>query len=123
MCSRRAGRAWRRWTCRSAWLVDACHTVKLKLSYPTRHGRAPRRARLEALDVSWCRGIPEEALGRLVDACPALATLTLFGCSQVGPLNPMFFFFSSPMTYLRLGSSPASLPADKRPAWKSSSSI
>ncbi len=93
MCSRRAGRAWRRWTCRSAWLVDACHTVKLKLSYPTRHGRAPRRARLEALDVSWCRGIPEEALGRLVDACPALATLTLFGCSQVGPLNPMFFFF------------------------------
>ncbi len=51
-------------------------------------GCAPRRARLEALDVSWCRGIPEEALGRLVDACPALETLTLFGCSQVGPLHP-----------------------------------
>ena len=41
-----------------------------------------RRAHLEEVDVSWCRGIPEEALGRLVDACPALATLTLFGCSQ-----------------------------------------
>ena len=41
-----------------------------------------RRASLEELDVSWCRGIPEEALGRLVDACPALTSLTLFGCSQ-----------------------------------------
>lgn len=40
------------------------------------------RANLQELDVSWCRGIPEEALGCLVDACPALTSLTLFGCSQ-----------------------------------------
>ena len=47
------------------------------------------RANLEELDVSWCRGIPEEALGRLVDACPALTSLTLFGCSQARPASPI----------------------------------
>lgn len=38
---------------------------------------------LERLDVSWCREIPEQQLGRLVDACPNLAVLELWGCSHV----------------------------------------
>lgn len=39
---------------------------------------------LESLDISFCRKIPENAVGFLVDACPALARLTLFGMSQLG---------------------------------------
>ena len=39
---------------------------------------------LEEVDVSWCRSIPYQALGRLVDACPHLRVLELWGCTQVG---------------------------------------
>jgi DNA repair protein RAD7 len=38
---------------------------------------------LEALDVSFCRAMPEEALGLIADNCPALAELRVFGCSQI----------------------------------------
>lgn len=38
--------------------------------------------KLEELDISWCRAIPNNALGLLVDSCPALKKLTIFGCSQ-----------------------------------------
>ncbi len=41
------------------------------------------KERLEKLDVSFCRHVTDDALGAVVDACPYLATLTVFGCSQL----------------------------------------
>ena len=38
---------------------------------------------LQTLDLSWCRAVSENAVGRMADALPALTSLTLFGCSQV----------------------------------------
>ena len=38
---------------------------------------------LEAIDLSWCRGVSDDGVGVLVDACPALHTLTIWGCSQL----------------------------------------
>ena len=38
---------------------------------------------LEALDVSFCRAMPEEGLGLIADSCPRLAELRVFGCSQI----------------------------------------
>ena len=38
---------------------------------------------LEELDFSFCRGVSDNALGRLVDACPRLRRLQLYGCRQV----------------------------------------
>lgn len=38
---------------------------------------------LEALDVSFCRGIPEAGLGLLADRCPKLTDLRVYGCTQV----------------------------------------
>lgn len=38
---------------------------------------------LEALDVSFCRSVPEEALGLVADGCPQLGELRVFGCSQL----------------------------------------
>lgn len=38
---------------------------------------------LEKLDISFCRGIPENAIGLLVDACFNLHTLSVFGVSQL----------------------------------------
>ena len=43
---------------------------------------------LEALDLSWCRGVSDQPLGALVDRCAALRKLTIWGCSQ---LTPLFF--------------------------------
>jgi len=43
--------------------------------------------KLEELDISWCRGIPSSALGLLVDSCPTLKKVTIFGCSQVSGLR------------------------------------
>lgn len=40
---------------------------------------------LETLDVSFCRLVSDDALGHVVDACQALKTLVLYGCSQVTP--------------------------------------
>jgi hypothetical protein len=40
-------------------------------------------SRLEALDVSFCRGLPEAALGLIVDGCPGLRELRVYGCTQV----------------------------------------
>ncbi|KAM3214068.1 hypothetical protein ACQJBY_066472 [Aegilops geniculata] len=39
--------------------------------------------RLEILDVSFCRGLTNEALGLIVDSCSSLRTLKLFGCTQI----------------------------------------
>lgn len=41
------------------------------------------RERLEKLDVSFCRGVSDDSLGALVDACPYLAQLKVYGCSQL----------------------------------------
>ncbi|XP_038878817.1 uncharacterized protein LOC120070955 [Benincasa hispida] len=38
---------------------------------------------LVSLDLSWCRKLTNEALGLIVDNCPSLRVLKLFGCSQV----------------------------------------
>ncbi|KAA0055779.1 hypothetical protein IC582_003131 [Cucumis melo] len=38
---------------------------------------------LVSLDVSWCRKLTDEALGLIVDNCPSLRELKLFGCTQV----------------------------------------
>ncbi|CAD6265268.1 unnamed protein product [Miscanthus lutarioriparius] len=41
---------------------------------------------LEALDLSFCRELTDEALGLIVDGCPSLRILKLFGCTQVTDL-------------------------------------
>ncbi|XP_044959870.1 uncharacterized protein LOC123411020 [Hordeum vulgare subsp. vulgare] len=38
---------------------------------------------LEVLDVSFCRGLTNDALGLIVDSCSSLRTLKLFGCTQI----------------------------------------
>jgi hypothetical protein len=38
---------------------------------------------LEALDLSFCRGAPEAALGLLLDGCRMLRELRVYGCTQV----------------------------------------
>lgn len=38
---------------------------------------------LQELDVSWCRKLPNEALGALVDGCRSLRRLSLWGCTQL----------------------------------------
>ncbi|PIA42932.1 hypothetical protein AQUCO_02000405v1 [Aquilegia coerulea] len=38
---------------------------------------------LLALDLSWCRGLNDEALGLIVDSCSSLRILKVFGCSQI----------------------------------------
>ncbi|WVZ92591.1 hypothetical protein U9M48_038641 [Paspalum notatum var. saurae] len=40
-------------------------------------------ARLEALDLSFCRELTNEALGLIVDSCSSLKILKLFGCTQI----------------------------------------
>jgi DNA repair protein RAD7 len=40
-------------------------------------------ASLEHLDVSWCRAVSEDGLGHLVDACPRLSCLHVWGCTQI----------------------------------------
>ncbi|PUZ51796.1 hypothetical protein GQ55_6G218500 [Panicum hallii var. hallii] len=42
--------------------------------------------RLEALDLSFCRELTNEALGLIVDNCPSLRILKLFGCTQITDL-------------------------------------
>ncbi|GAX78034.1 hypothetical protein CEUSTIGMA_g5476.t1 [Chlamydomonas eustigma] len=39
---------------------------------------------LEHLDVSFCRGVTEQALGLVADSCRLLSNLVVFGCSHVG---------------------------------------
>lgn len=46
-----------------------------------------RRDRLVDLDVSFCREVTDGALGALVDACPNLRRLHLWGCTQVNLLS------------------------------------
>jgi hypothetical protein len=42
-----------------------------------------RNKSLQEVDLSWCRSIPEQALGYLCDACPMLSKLILWGCNHV----------------------------------------
>lgn len=41
-------------------------------------------ATLEALDVSWCRRLSYQGLGRMVDRCARLERLEVWGCTQLG---------------------------------------
>ena len=52
-------------------------------------GIRARRDTLEELDVSWCRGVSGAWLGVLTDACANLRSVTLFGCTQVCPAQPV----------------------------------
>ena len=38
---------------------------------------------LESLDVSFCRGVPANTVGHLLDACSELRQLQVYGCSQL----------------------------------------
>lgn len=40
-------------------------------------------SQLQELDVSWCREVSGEALGHLADACPNLARIEAWGCTQL----------------------------------------
>lgn len=40
-------------------------------------------ASLQTLDLSWCRAVSENAMGRMADSLSALKSLKLFGCSQI----------------------------------------
>uniref|UniRef100_A0A0A9D7Y7 F-box/LRR-repeat protein 15-like leucin rich repeat domain-containing protein n=1 Tax=Arundo donax TaxID=35708 RepID=A0A0A9D7Y7_ARUDO len=40
-------------------------------------------ARMEVLDLSFCRELTNEALGLIVDSCSSLRILKLFGCTQI----------------------------------------
>ena len=42
-----------------------------------------RSKSLQEVDLSWCRSIPEQALGYLCDACPMLSKLVVWGCNHV----------------------------------------
>jgi len=42
-----------------------------------------RSKTIAELDLSWCRNIPEKAVGYLVDSCPSLIKLSLFGCNHI----------------------------------------
>ncbi|KAH6826307.1 hypothetical protein C2S53_012268 [Perilla frutescens var. hirtella] len=44
---------------------------------------AKRSRKLLNLDISWCRGITNEALGLIVDSCSSLKLLKIFGCRQI----------------------------------------
>lgn len=62
-----------------------CLSVGLVLFWLTSHANVnPPPSALRHLDVSFCRGISEAALGLVADACVNLTSLTVFGCSHVG---------------------------------------
>lgn len=52
-----------------------CHTMASLAS--------ATKDRLQVLDVSFCRGLTDDVLGALVDSCPQLTRLHVFGCSQL----------------------------------------
>jgi len=41
-------------------------------------------ATLESLDVSWCRKLSYQGVGRMVDRCARLERLEVWGCTQLG---------------------------------------
>ena len=71
-------------------LVRQCEIQKLYLN-GVKHltGRSidalvlNRNKSLQELDLSWCRSIPEQALGYLCDSCPMLSKLILWGCNHI----------------------------------------
>ncbi|XP_010666291.2 uncharacterized protein LOC104883458 isoform X1 [Beta vulgaris subsp. vulgaris] len=54
-----------------------------KVGQNTTISLARRCRNLESLDLSWCRHLPDEALGLIADSCLSLKLLKLFGCTQV----------------------------------------
>ncbi|XP_050216200.1 uncharacterized protein LOC126667272 [Mercurialis annua] len=54
-----------------------------KVGHNTAISLAKRSRNLINLDLSWCRNLTDEALGLIVDTCPSLRVLKLFGCDQI----------------------------------------
>ncbi|KAH7854436.1 hypothetical protein Vadar_013817 [Vaccinium darrowii] len=54
-----------------------------KVSRNTAVSLARCSAKLQSLDLSWCRNLADEALGLIVDSCLSLKVLKLFGCTQI----------------------------------------
>ncbi|XP_073151371.1 DNA repair protein rhp7-like [Henckelia pumila] len=54
-----------------------------KIGSNTAFSLAKYSRKLLSLDLSWCRGITDESLGLIVDSCPSLKLLKLFGCKQI----------------------------------------
>mmetsp|Transcript_6340 Transcript_6340/g.8593 ORF Transcript_6340/g.8593 Transcript_6340/m.8593 type:complete len:577 (-) Transcript_6340:3-1733(-) len=57
-------------------IVDLSDAVALSLS---KHCSKS----LQYLDMSFCRGITDKGLGYLVDSCPLLKEITIWGCTQI----------------------------------------
>ena len=64
-------------------LIDGINYGFVQVSRCTAISLACFSRNLVILDVSWCRKLTNEALGLIVDNCPSLRVLKLFGCSQV----------------------------------------
>lgn len=62
---------------------DSQHMLVLQVGQNTTISLARRCRNLESLDLSWCRHLPDEALGLIADSCLSLKLLKLFGCTQV----------------------------------------
>ncbi|KAL1213240.1 F-box protein SKP2A [Cardamine amara subsp. amara] len=54
-----------------------------KVSHNTALALAKHSDKLQILDLSWCRDMPDNSLGYIVDNCSSLKVLKIFGCTQV----------------------------------------
>ncbi|KAH9609981.1 hypothetical protein KSS87_007367 [Heliosperma pusillum] len=55
----------------------------IKVGQNTTISLARRCKNLESLDLSWCRGLTDDALGLIADSCTSLRLLKIFGCTQI----------------------------------------
>ncbi|XP_074363978.1 uncharacterized protein LOC141704678 isoform X2 [Apium graveolens] len=54
-----------------------------KVAYNTAISLSKCSMNLQSLDLSFCRKLPNEAVGLIADGCLSLKTLKLFGCTQI----------------------------------------
>jgi len=73
-----------------SYLAQKCEIQKLNLNAVTNLTGGAIEALVNGcsktiveLDVSWCRGIPQQALGYMVQHCPRLARVTAWGNTQL----------------------------------------
>jgi hypothetical protein len=67
------------------------------------------RGTLEVLNLAFCRGVPEDGLGLVLDRCSKLQEVDVCGCSQ---LTARFFYgHSSGARVLGMGTLASALPA------------
>lgn len=53
------------------------------VAHNTATSLATHSKNLHSLDLSWCRKLTDEAFGLIVDSCPSLKMLKVFGCTQI----------------------------------------